>query len=1499
MNKLFASRGLKGLALVSVVLICGFLVLYRNVSPILETSVTEQIPVLDKSLSPEVLADHLLEKGYLDDPADAACISDWIVSQLQNRSVSNLGALNKDPFRIPVTLADSLGGAYLHSRCEASRMTVGQTESQGVDPDTLATVFSCAGERLHTIPVFVREENPVYSNMTGTKGRILKRVYRTFKKDYYQPVEGVVIRIEEHDLDNRDGIPVGYMKTGPDGCAAFRGVEGHFYSLLPIEPGYEFGSSFGTRKMDKGLDRDLKTVVRTRKVHTIRLFDSFTYGRIKEDHALIVRSAASYRKAMVLGILIFLAFWCVFYVLLGVFSGLKKKGTDYLLPLLLMTITGIDILCMFSIADPLTDSLLGTEMVRGIVAGLLLMAAVSMMDWGRFFHLGLADGQIEFDFVLQFIRYLEKPFPEKVATLQAYSRAHQSARPLRWALVLLRYYVCLLLSVILLPLEWLMRLISYFPKKWGLELPKGSGYLLIVLLLILLLALFGDGPEGSGTKVNLFFFQPSELNKYLVVLFMAVFFSRNASRIQTFSETLTPGFLKMQIRTVAFIVLTIGLLLVLYMGVMSDMGPALVIIITFILLYSIARRDVGAMLLGVATYLALTYLARLLPGNPLWGQILVAVIWLVFWVLGGYFKSGRLYESAIFFNLVLFAFISGGDILAGIGMENEAQRLLDRKQVAESLWNNDVTGGGDQVVQGIWSLATGGLTGQGLGKGDPNLVPAFNTDMVFTSIGEEMGFVALLLLIVCMAILLHRCLIIGYWSGDSFLFFLAAGIALVTGVQFFIIVLGSLGLIPLTGVAVPFLSYGMTSMILNLGGMGILLSISGRKKDASLLAENAGYSQALTTTSVWGFLGLSLVVLAVLFNYQGVRRNHYLVKPTYVCNEQGVKQDEFNPRIRKLLRALESGDIFDRNGLLLATSNREELTDAQTRINQVFAGSSTGVRLSERTDTLKRKYLQRYYPFGSDLFFMLGDVNTMTLWGILANNPFGYLAEDRHRAELVGFQTAVYKDGKVDTVQFDARYRVSPFLPKIDTTYVFDVRDYSDRRLLKMLRQGRDGSAVRRWNEKKNKRDLYLTVDARLQTVMQDKMGTYMPSVQEKVSNSLKRNYSHPGGRALPSQKVRASVVVLDAQSGDLLTSAVYPLPDQRAIKDYLDQRKDYSVYEREPSSLPFTDRDLGLTFLTQPGSTAKVMSSIAAFIKEGDDAAKASYTITSSQGIGHDAAGTYTMRSGLVSSVNAYFISLVNDKDLYLQLDTLYSLVGNQIGDDMTGGYQKSYFFYPGEFTTQQRQRFNSFADAVHGRAIQRYEEYVRTRSTAKMNVGDWGWSWGQGTLRATPLSMARVASIVADGGSYVPTRYVLGHGKGGEKVEWTKPEDPIRVISRHQSDLLVEYMREETSKHRASGYPLPHSMGGKTGTPERGIHFKDDPRKKGERINDAWYLCFVDVVSPESGLVGSEQRRIAIAVRLERTYGYRSGEAVSFVSKVVVPALREAGYRVLDVTE
>jgi len=88
---------------------------------------------------------------------------------------------------------------------------------------------------------------------------------------------------------------------------------------------------------------------------------------------------------------------------------------------------------------------------------------------------------------------------------------------------------------------------------------------------------------------------------------------------------------------------------------------------------------------------------------------------------------------------------------------------------------------------------------------------------------------------------------------------------------------------------------------------------------------------------------------------------------------------------------------------------------------------------------------------------------------------------------------------------------------------------------------------------------------------------------------------------------------------------------------------------------------------------------------------------------------------------------------------------------------------------------------------------------------------------------------------------------------------------------------------------------MGGKTGTPERLIQYIDDFDDP-DKFNDAWYLCYVGVKTPGSGITPSKKGYIAIALRLERTYKFQSGEAANFISRVVVPALEDAGYDVLE---
>lgn len=171
-------------------------------------------------------------------------------------------------------------------------------------------------------------------------------------------------------------------------------------------------------------------------------------------------------------------------------------------------------------------------------------------------------------------------------------------------------------------------------------------------------------------------------------------------------------------------------------------------------------------------------------------------------------------------------------------------------------------------------------------------------------------------------------------------------------------------------------------------------------------------------------------------------------------------------------------------------------------------------------------------------------------------------------------------------------------------------------------------------------------------------------------------------------------------------------------------------------------------------------------------------------------------------------------------------------------------------------------------------------------MNWGSTAIAWGQGLISATPLNMARVASIVANDGKLVPTRYVLREGE-----EKTDTKKPVRILSSETNKLLKSYMQEESGLKKPR-LATAKGIGGKTGTPQRAVNSVRAKKnlKKGQALmwNDAWYIFFV-----ESGKQGHP---LAVAVRLERTVGRNSGLAVNFVNDVVLPSIDKAGYKVLD---
>lgn len=243
--------------------------------------------------------------------------------------------------------------------------------------------------------------------------------------------------------------------------------------------------------------------------------------------------------------------------------------------------------------------------------------------------------------------------------------------------------------------------------------------------------------------------------------------------------------------------------------------------------------------------------------------------------------------------------LAAGLVLAVIGA-SAAYGLFDIVRLRVLAWLNpwaDPMGGSYQVIQGLIAYASGGLFGRGAGIGSPGLVPVAVSDYIFAVVGEEWGLAGGLGMIGLYAVLVQRGLRAASRNADPFRALLAAGIATALGLQTVMILGGVLRLLPVTGITLPFLSYGGSSLLTSLLGLGVLLAVSDDDQP-SRFARPAQVVQA-------GMM-LAWAALALSIGWWMIVRAPVLTART--DNPRRALAERINPR----------GTILDRRGRPLA-----------------------------------------------------------------------------------------------------------------------------------------------------------------------------------------------------------------------------------------------------------------------------------------------------------------------------------------------------------------------------------------------------------------------------------------------------------------------------------------------------------------------------------------------------------------------------------------------------
>lgn len=254
--------------------------------------------------------------------------------------------------------------------------------------------------------------------------------------------------------------------------------------------------------------------------------------------------------------------------------------------------------------------------------------------------------------------------------------------------------------------------------------------------------------------------------------------------------------------------------------------PAKLLLVIFLAAYLVDKRELLSFAggrYGLLTRLDFRYLGPLV------------VLWVI--VMAIIFVHGDLGAALLLFGSLLGVLYIGTErkmyLLIGLALSVfgaiAAFTLVRHVRTRLIIWENPwvvSNGKGYQICQGLMALGNGRVVGAGLAGGFPERIPAIHTDMIYTAISEDLGLVGAVIVVALFLILIGRIFHIGLQTRDRFGSLLTVGLAISLAVQTWVIMAGVTKLIPLTGITLPFISYGGTSLVINLLALGIALKVA-------------------------------------------------------------------------------------------------------------------------------------------------------------------------------------------------------------------------------------------------------------------------------------------------------------------------------------------------------------------------------------------------------------------------------------------------------------------------------------------------------------------------------------------------------------------------------------------------------------------------------------------------------------------------------------------------